>query len=164
MQPVLDAGTHLSGNLALLELENLDRFGVYPRLHFGDRSSSNLQEFRFAGSLARLLRNYGVGSGDRALVMMPNSPELMAAFPAIWTIGASIVPVIPQWTATEVATILADSGASIVLTAPSHAPRLKEAMNLAGTDRRLLVFGESDVAGAINISQLISQLPPLDNR
>ncbi|HME08784.1 MAG TPA: AMP-binding protein [Bryobacteraceae bacterium] len=162
MKSALGARTHFSGNLGLLELENLDRFGVYPRLHFGDRSYSNLDEFRFAGSLAHLLRNYGVGSGDRTLVMMPNSPELMASFPAIWTIGASIVPVIPQWTAPEVANILSDSDASILLTSPSHAPRLKEAMNLAGIDKRLLVFGESDVDGAININPFISQLSPLE--
>ncbi|HYL75922.1 MAG TPA: AMP-binding protein, partial [Bryobacteraceae bacterium] len=88
----------LSGNLARLELEHLDRFGVYPRLHFEDRIYTNLEEFRLAGTLARLLKEHGVTPGDRVLVMMPNSPELTAAFPAIWMLGAAITPVIPQWT------------------------------------------------------------------
>ncbi len=92
-----------SGNLARLELDNIDRFGVYTRLDFEDRSYTNLQELNYAGSLARLLREYISDPGDRVLVMMPNSPELTAAFPATWMIGATIVPVIPQWTAGEVA-------------------------------------------------------------
>src|ERR1041385_7981071 len=83
-------------NLAKLEIENLERFGVYPRLHFEDRTYSNLEESKFAGALARILRDHGISAGDRVLVMMPNSPELTAAFPATWMIGAAIVPVIPQ--------------------------------------------------------------------
>ena len=161
MTPAIGMRTR-PGNLALLELDHLDRFGVYTRLHFEGRSYTNVDEFRFAGSLARLLRDYGVGPGDRVLAMMPNSPELMGAFPAIWTVGASIVPVIPQWTATEVANILEDSEASILVTAPSHAQRLEEAMNLAGVNKRLLVFGESDIATAINIAPLIPQLPAME--
>ena len=162
MERALGVRTRSLGNLALLELENLDRFGVYTRLHFEDRSYNNLEEFRFAGSLAHLLRNYGLAAGDRALVMMPNSPELMATFPALWTIGASIIPVIPQWTAAEVANILTDSEASVLLTAPSHVQRLEEAMRMAGVQKRLLVFGESGAAAATNISPLISQLPPIE--
>jgi len=162
MARTLGISTRSAGNLALLELENLDRFGVYTRLHFEDKSYQNLDELRFAGSLAHLLRNYGLGAGDRALVMMPNSPELMATFPAVWTIGASIIPVIPQWTAAEVANILTDSEASVVLTAPSHVQRLQEAMQMAGVQKQLLVFGESPAAAATNISPLISQLPPIE--
>src|SRR4030081_3919416 len=72
--------TSSQSNLALLELDHLDRFGTYTRLHFEERSYTNLEELRFAGALAGLLRNFGVEQGDRVLVMMPNSPELMAAF------------------------------------------------------------------------------------
>src|SRR5690348_17122635 len=96
-------------NLARLELDNLDHFGVYPRLHFEDRSYTNLEEFHMAGTLARLLKEHNVTLGDRVLVMMPNSPELTAAFPAIWMLGAAIIPVIPQWTQSEVAQIIRNS-------------------------------------------------------
>lgn len=150
-----------SSNLANLELENLERFGTYTRLHFEDRRYTNLEEFRFAGSLARLLREYGVRPADRVLVMMPNSPELTAAFPAIWTLGASIVPVIPQWTAAEAANILIDSESSIMLTAPSHAARLEEALRQSGLEKRLLVFGESGAANAINILPELKGVAPI---
>ena len=150
------------GNLARLELDNIERFGVYTRLHFEDRSYTNLQELNHAGSLARLLREYISGPGNRVLVMMPNSPDLTAAFPAIWMIGATIVPVIPQWTAGEVADVIRNSEATVALTVPSLAHRLEEARIATGSLRHLLVFGESGIAGAINIEPVVAGLPPVD--
>src|SRR5579871_5533942 len=92
----------VTGNLARLELENIERFGVYTRLYFEERSYTNAEELRYAGALARVLEGYGVRRGDRVLLMMPNMPELTAAFQAIWTIGATVIPVIAQWTSGEV--------------------------------------------------------------
>ena len=156
MKRALNIPSGLTSNLALLELDNIDRFGVYTRLHFEDRSYTNLEELHLTGCLARLLKDHGVVPGDRVLVMMPNSPELTAAFPAIWTIGATIVPVIPQWTAGEVADIFRNSGATVVLTVPALAPRLQEAASMAGAVRHLLVFGESGIPGARNICPLLA--------
>ena len=156
MKHGVDILSRASSNLARLELDNIDRFGVYTRLHFEDRSYTNLEELHLTGTLARLLKEHGVAPGDRVLVMMPNSPELTAAFPAIWTIGATIVPVIPQWTAGEVADIFRNSGATVVLTVPALAPRLHEAAAAVGTTRHLLVFGESGIQGTKNIVPLLS--------
>jgi long-chain acyl-CoA synthetase len=94
--------------------------------------------------------------------MMPNSPELTAAFTAIWTIGAAIVPVIPQWTAGEVAEIFRNSSASVALTVPRLVPRLAEAAAAVGNVKHLLVFGETELRGSVNISPLIAELPPIE--
>lgn len=151
-----------AANLAALELANLERFGIYNRLYFEDRVLSSLDEFRLAGSLGRLLHESGVAPGDRVLVMMPNAPELTAAFPAIWMIGAAIVPVIPQWTASEVADILRNSGAKVLLTIPPLSPRLHEAVKTAGIVADILVFGEVELPGSKDISQILPALPPLE--
>lgn len=143
-------------NLAHLDLDNLERFGVYDRLHFEGRAYTNLEQLGMAGSLAGLLRDYGVAPGDRVVVMMPNSPGLTTAFPAIWTIGAAIVPVIPQWTAAEVAEILRNSGATVALTVPRLAPRLAQAGALAGALEHLLVLGEAGLPRAVNIAPLLA--------
>jgi long-chain acyl-CoA synthetase len=161
MKPAVALRTRAS-NLAHLDFDNLERFGVYTRLHFEGRSYTNLEELRLAGSLARVLRDFGVTPGDRVLVMMPNSPELTAAFTAIWTIGAAIVPVIPQWTAGEVAEIFRNSSASVALTVPRLVPRLAEAAAAVGNVKHLLVFGETELRGSVNISPLIAELPPIE--
>ncbi|HYL36997.1 MAG TPA: AMP-binding protein [Bryobacteraceae bacterium] len=151
-----------TGNLARLELENLERFGVYTRLYFEDRSYTNADELRYAGSLARVLEGYGVRRGDRVLVMMPNLPELTAAFQAIWTIGAVVTPVIPQWTPGEVANILRSAEPAVALTVPPLAARLDQANADIKTLKQLLVFGECDVKGSVNISGSIQGAPPIE--
>lgn len=148
-----------SGNFSELEIEHLNRFGVYTRLFFNGRSYTNFDEFRLSGKLARLLEELHVGPGDRVLVMMPNSPDLTSAFPGIWMAGAGIVPVIPQWTAVEVANILVNSEASVIVTAPSHAGRLAQAMREAQVVKPLLVFGECGVPGATNLVPLLENCP-----
>lgn len=151
-----------TGNLARLELENLERFGVYTRLHFEDRSFTNLEELRLAGSLARVLDGYGVRQGDRVLVMLPNSPEFTAAFQAVWTIGGTIVPVIAQWTAGEIANILRGAEPVVALTVPALAPRIAQANAAVQVLKRLLVLGESDVPEAENIMAVLGGAPPVE--
>src|SRR5580704_10502765 len=120
----LRSGRFTLRNIARLEQDNMERFGVYKRLHFQDRTYTNLEEFRSAGSLARVLGDFGVVPGDRVLVMVPNSPELFAAFQAIWTVGALIVPIMPQWTSEEVSEILHTATPTIALTIPPLASRI----------------------------------------
>jgi long-chain acyl-CoA synthetase len=151
-----------TGNLARMELENIERFGVYKRLYCEDRSVTNLEELRYAGALARVLDGYGVRRGDRVFVMMPNSPELTAAFQAIWTIGGAIIPVIPQWTAGELVNILRGAEPAVALTIPALAPRIAQANAEVQTLKRLLVFGESDIAEGINIVDALKTAPPVE--
>jgi long-chain acyl-CoA synthetase len=160
MRPAVAVRSRTSKNLACIELDNIERFGVYTRLHFEDHSYTNLEELNVAGSLARLLAEYARPS-DRVLVMMPNSPELSAAFPAIWTIGAAIVPVIPQWTAGEVADVIRNSEATVALTVPALAHKLDDARLATGSLRHLLVFGESGIPGVTNVTPLLEGLPPI---
>lgn len=141
----------ISANVALMEHKNLEKFGKYTRLYFEDRSYTNVEELQSAGKLARILQDHGVAAGDRVVLVMPNTPELTAAFQAIWTMGGVVVPVMPQWTAPEIAYVLKDAGAKTVLTVPPLAPRIAEANKQVGCVRNLLVFGECAVPGAQNI-------------
>jgi long-chain acyl-CoA synthetase len=153
---------YTAGNLARLELENIERFGVYERLYYEDRSFTNLEELRYAGALARVLDGYGVRRGDRVFVMMPNSPEMTAAFQAIWTIGGAIIPVIPQWTAGELVNILRGAEPAVALTIPALAPKIAQANAEVNTLKHLLVFGENDIAETVNIADAVKTAPPLE--
>lgn len=154
---------HLTaGNIARLELENIERFGVYTRLYFEDQSFTNVQELAFAGSLARVLDGYGVRRGDRVLAMMPNSPQMTAAFQAAWTIGAVIIPVIPQWTAGEVANIIRGAEPVVALTVPPLAQRIEQADKELKKLKHLLVFGECDIPGIENIAAAVRGAAPIE--
>ena len=156
------AGVGISSNIARLEHDYLERFGVYTRLHSGERSYTNMAEMRYAAAIAGVLRDYGVQPGDRVLAMLPNLPEMPALLQGIWTLGATAVPIMPLWTALEAGHALRDSGATVAVTVPPLAERLSEAAAETTSLRHLLVFGESDAPRAENIvSRLWSANPVL---
>ena len=154
--------TFVSRNLAQLELGNLDRLGIYTRLHSQGRSYTNLKELEYANALAEVLREHGVEPGDRVLLMSQNSPELTASFQAIWTIGAVAVPVTPQWTAGEAGHVLRDSGATVVLATPSVASRLEEAAASVNARTRMLIFGEAEIPAADDAASHAGEICPVD--
>lgn len=153
------SGTIGCSNVALLEYENLERFGVYTRLHFEQRSFSNYDELQYAGRIASTLRDRGVRAGDCVVTVMPNTPELTASFQAVWSIGATVVPVNPCWPAAELAYALDHSRAAAVLTLPMLAARVHDARIASLRPSRLLCFGECNVAGFDNIAPDISSAP-----
>jgi long-chain acyl-CoA synthetase len=146
-------------NIAFLEHENIERYGSYTRLHYENRSYTNIDELLFAGRIARTLRDKDVRPGDRVFVVMPNTPELTATFQAVWTIGAVMVPVNALWSVAEFAYALDNSGAVAVLTFPTFAARIREAAVTSLMSPRLLCFGETDVAGFENIAPEVASAP-----
>lgn len=152
-------------NVGRLALDALDRYGEYTALHFAGHSYTNLDRARWATSLAAVLREHGVGPGDRVMVMMPNCPEVTGAFQAIWKLGAVIVPVTPQLGPKEVRYLLEDSEAPWVITSPLLADRVAEASSGLPSFRELLVTGPSDVDSAQDLSPGIAEAEgtqPLD--
>lgn len=65
--------------------------------------------------LARALAERGIGYGDRVAVLMSNKIEVMESYLAVCRLGAIVVPINFRFAAEEVAYILKDSGAQIML-------------------------------------------------
>src|SRR5438874_7616188 len=139
-------------NVARLVLDCVERCGEYAAVYYEGQSFTNVERLRRAERLATVLPNHGVRPGDRVVVMMPNSPDVTAAFHAVWRIGAVIVPVAPQLLAAEARYIVASSGASVILTCPALVSRLTDATAGLPDFRRLLVIGECGSDGAADIS------------
>lgn len=58
---------------------------------------------------------YGIDRGDRVAVFMKNTPDILALFYAAWWIGAVIVPINYKLHPREVAWIVEDSGAKLLI-------------------------------------------------
>jgi acyl-CoA synthetase (AMP-forming)/AMP-acid ligase II len=71
--------------------------------------------FRAVAHLAQVLRERGIGNGDRVALAMRNLPEWPVAFFAAETIGAVCVPLNAWWTGEELAYGLADSGTRLLI-------------------------------------------------
>ena len=84
-------------------------------LAFFDRTISytdlDIAVDRFSAGLQRL----GVEPGDRVSVMMPNCPQLVIAYEAVWRCGGVVVPSNPLYTAAEFAHQAADAGSTVAI-------------------------------------------------
>ena len=148
-------------NAAELAREGLERYGDYPAFWLGDRLWSSQEERPDYGArLATVLREAGVRRGDRVPVIMPNCPEVLAAFQAVWKLGAAIVPITPQWGAKEVGHVLDHSDAKIVVA--FHQPRRAHDRGATTAPRcaRVLVLGETDVPAARDLTPDIAATAP----
>jgi long-chain acyl-CoA synthetase len=132
-------------SLAHLAEESLDKYGEYVALAFEGRRYTNLDQERAASRLAHALRRLGVGPGDRVVVMLPNCPEVTQSYGAILKCGGVIVPVIFLLGDREVAHILADSEAKVVITAADMLWKVEAQIGvLPGLHHVLLVDGGGD--------------------
>ncbi|MEU4927370.1 long-chain fatty acid--CoA ligase [Streptomyces yokosukanensis] len=93
-------------------------------------------------SLARAgaLTDLGVRPGDRVALMAPNTAEFPVAYYAIAAAGAVVVPVHLLLSRGEVAHVLGDSGATLLLVHPAQAETGRAAADALGV--RVVVLGE----------------------
>lgn len=106
---------------------NIQTFGEYPFLYFGEKRYSNFETKRHAGQIASGLKNLGIQKGDRVLVCMPNCPEVLFSYQGITRIGAVIVPVMYLLHAHEIEFIIKNSKAKAIITSSVTMPKIKEA-------------------------------------
>ncbi len=109
-------------NLASWVQRNGRRLRGRPALAVGTRVHATWEELAagvaaVAGSLAD---EHGLAPGDRVAILMANCPEYLVAQLGAWHAGLVAVPVNARLHPEEVAYILADSGASMVVTDEAH--------------------------------------------
>ncbi|CAG7604321.1 Acetyl-coenzyme A synthetase [Paenibacillus solanacearum] len=79
-----------------------------------------LQSNRFGN----VLRNLGIGKGDRVFIFMPRTPELYFSLLGAIKIGAVVGPLFEAFMETAVKDRLEDSEAVAIVTTPSQLPRV----------------------------------------
>src|SRR6478609_7608583 len=87
--------------------------GVYLRFEGGSVTWAQIHER--VSRLAAALRERRAGAGDRVAIMMTNRPEFLETMFAANAIGAIVVPVNFRLAPDEIAYILTDSGASLLV-------------------------------------------------
>jgi long-chain acyl-CoA synthetase len=114
-------------HLARAAEESFERLGDYESLWFDGRWVRSGELHERAARLAAGLRRCGVEPGDRVVVLMANCPEVGIAYEAIWRAGAVVTPAIFLLPPAELAHIVHDSGATVVLATPELADNANEA-------------------------------------
>lgn len=136
--------------------KTLRRRGPAPALFWQERAWSFAELDAWSAQLASGLRAQGIAAGDRVAVSFRNSPELIAAVLATLRSGAILVPVNPSATADELAHLLGDCGAALVLTQPERVDVIR-ACGYAGP-----VFTELELVASREPPKELPQRAPED--
>ncbi|RUL81628.1 D-alanine--poly(phosphoribitol) ligase [Tautonia sociabilis] len=108
---------------------------------------------------ARLAR-YGIGRGDRVGLLLPKSPEAVAAIHGILRSGAAYVPVDPTAPPARGAAILADAFVKAVVVEAGLVPALVGAWPGPGPLPRLIVVGEGDDGSGASWDEVMADGAP----
>ncbi len=114
----------------------------------GTPSAVRYRELRdLAERTAGWLTARGVARGGRVAILASNSASWCAAYLGVLRAGAAAVPLDTAYNATQVATLLADSGAAAVFTSPEFLSSVEEAARALTTPPVVVVFGGSNANG-----------------
>ena len=131
-----------------LSIYNCNHFDPYTQIIYEDqqqtRSYTNVELAREATQLSEGLRSLGIEQGDRVLVMMINSPEVLVSYQALARLGAVTIPVLPLLKGPEVRYIAQNSGAKAILTSALLLPLLRPALADMPTMRYIISTGIAD--------------------
>ena len=136
-----------------LAIYNYLHFGTYKMLIHEDSQQEEVREYtnvevaREAMQLAVGLQSLGIQKGDRVIVMMINSPEVIIAYQAIARAGAIIIPVLPLLKGPEVRYIAENSAAKAIITSSILLPLMQSALANISTLQHVISTGIE--AGAI---------------
>ena len=142
-------------NIAELAVRGLST-GEHVSIIFEGSEYTNVQMDKVACRLGNALKKLGVGPQDRVILQMPNAPEVLQSFQAVWKIGAVCVPVNFQVGAEEIAYIYQDSGAATVITAPEFLDKVRIARAGAPGVKNVIVVSAEPVAGAHHFAGLLA--------
>jgi long-chain acyl-CoA synthetase len=123
----------------------------------GASEASYPELFGVALRASRGLAGLGVGAGDRVALLLRNSLEFLQASIATVPLGASAVPINWHWRGEEIAHVLSDSRAKVLVMHADLWPAIEGRVPEGVT---LVSVGEGEVPGAIGWEPWIAGLEP----
>jgi long-chain acyl-CoA synthetase len=119
-------------SLASVLAESARRRPEHPAIVCGDERVTYAELWAQARGYAAALAELGVRPGDRVALMAGNVPDFPRAYYAILSLGAVVVPIHLLLTAEEVAFVLRDSEARVVVHGGGDPATAAKAAELAG--------------------------------
>lgn len=127
--------------------------GEMPALGAPDRTIlSRADLVGLTDRIVSALNAKGIGRGDRVAIVLPNGPEMAAAFLAV-SCGASSAPLNPAYREDEFAFYLDDLGAKALMVAENSETPAIAAAERCGVELLPISWREDDPAGTFGFSQ-----------
>jgi len=144
-------------NLAKLAGDRIKEDGERVVLIFEGREITNVEMDRAAKKLGNALRNLGVKRGDRVILQMPNCPEVLQGFQAVWKIGAVVVPINYLVGEEETAYIYGDSGAKVVISSLAFLPKIRAGQSRVSSLKTVILIDKEVPEGTLSYWQLVEK-------
>jgi long-chain acyl-CoA synthetase len=120
-----------------------------------DLSAQDLQQA--VANMAGALRTWGLRKGDRVAILSENRPEWAIADFAALQLGAVVVPIYPTLAPQQVAYILSDSGASVVVVSTKEQLERVLSIQTQTVVKHLVVMDEFPTTQAVNMKCLCKE-------
>jgi long-chain acyl-CoA synthetase len=122
-------------NLSLHLVESADMYPAGPALRCDGATTTFSELADNAARFAAYLRDRGLGPGDRVGVMLANRPEFAMIFYGVLHAGAVVVPIDPLQGGRQVEFFLTNTGARLLVFAPSCGVAATDGALAAGVPR-----------------------------
>lgn len=122
--PAIDGPGFGTLSVASILAETAARKPERAALHFAGTTTTYRDLWAQTRAYAGALRARGIGRGDRVAMIVPNVPDFPRVYYAALSLGAVVVPIHLLFKTDEIAYVLGDSGADVVVVA---GPMLAEA-------------------------------------
>ncbi len=142
-------------NLAQLREKKVLAEGERISLYFKGKAMTNFEMQHNSQKLASALKSLGVKRGERVIIQMPNCPEVLESFSAVWRMGAVIVPINYLMGDEEIAYIYKDSGAKVVISSMAFLPRVRTAQAKAPNVKTVILVDQDVPEGTIAYHTLV---------
>ncbi len=126
---------------------------------FRDQQTTYAEFDRRANQVANALIGLGVQKGDRVGVLLHNIPLFLEAYYGILRAGAIVVPMNVLYKTGEVAYIMQDSGAHVLLTFAPFAPVALAAAAESPDLNQVIVAAPVEIPGARSWAEVIATAP-----
>ncbi len=133
-------------------------FGEKPAIIFQDGSVSFSQLAETVFRLANALLATGVRKGDKVAVYLSNRPQYVYSYLALFSIGATVVPLDFMLKDEELQAILAHADASLLIAQPREGVSLEAVRANVLTLKDIVLVGEEKEGGG-SFSKLLSSAP-----
>ena len=141
--------------LAQMLYDTAARHPERPAIVFGDATASWAELVDSVERLVHGLASLGIGRGDRVALVHPNSPEFVTSFFAVTALGATVVPLNPQFAESELAYYFAHCDVGAIITDGSHVAACEAIC--AGQARKAAVIATDGAAGsAVGFHELVA--------
>ena len=144
-------------NLVELADQHYRNFGEQVSVIFEGQEYTNLQLLRFANQLANGLKELGLEMGDKVMVMLMNSPEVLISYQGILRAGGIIVPAISFLGEREIMHILRNSEAKVLITNRNLLGKIEKVRPTLETLKHILIVEDEEIPETIKFWDLIER-------